>query len=110
MGYGRRRVQGVQPCSFNGDEREVRTAAARVVVTWEALQDQGRAQTLPPRTQASLQALRESLTGDLYEFRVALQQALDWVIFARSAPEPEPVMDELRRVAFPPYTDWLTRR
>jgi len=82
MGFNRRQVQhGVLPCSFNGDERQVRAVAARLVVTWEALQDQGRADRLPARTQASLQTLRESLTGDLFEFGMALAQVFDWVIF-----------------------------
>ena len=104
MGFSRDRIRGIEACSFNGEERQVRTVAACLVVAWEALQDQGRAGRLPARTQASLQALRASLTGDSYEFRVALQQIFDWVSWLdQRAPELEPIMDELRRVAFPPY-------
>jgi hypothetical protein len=104
MGFSRDRVEGTAACSFHGEEREVRAVAARLVAVWEALQDQGRAERLPERTQASLQAMRAALTGDLHEFQVALQRVLDWVAWLdRQAPDLERIMNELRRAAFPPY-------
>ena len=98
------RARTVAAGSFNSTEREIRAAAARVVVRCEVLQDQSRADRLPPAAQAA----QASLTGDLYQFRVALRQMLDLV--KPRASEMRPVLAGPRRFALPRDTDRPTGR
>jgi hypothetical protein len=112
MSANRRRSTRRAPGTFQGDEREVRVAAAAVVAAWDGWSaGPDYRMVLADAVREEIETLRDALADpDSSRFAAAVTALLGGVPVPTAAPGVQAAVQRLRQAAFPPRAGIASQR